>query len=83
MTAEKTRTEEFRFDGGQVLDKVKDLLHQVNVRRISLKNEEGKTLFEIPLLGGVAGIALLPVMAAVGAVAAIATKMVIVVERVD
>ena len=83
MDPEKTRTEEFHFDGGQVLDKVKDLIHQVNVRRIILKNEDGKILFEIPLLGGVAGLALLPVLAAVGAVAAIATRMVIVVERLD
>lgn len=39
MNHEKSCTEEFRFDGGQVLDKVKDLLHQANVRRITLKNE--------------------------------------------
>lgn len=83
MESQKTRTEEFTFDGGQVLDKVKELIHEGSVRRIVLKNEDGKTLFEIPLWGGVAGLALMPVLAAVGAVAAIATRMVIVVERVD
>lgn len=83
MTEEKSRTEEFSFDGGQVLDKVKELLHQVNVRRITLKNEEGKVLLEIPLWGGLTGVALLPVLAAVGAVAAVVTRMIISVERVD
>ena len=83
MSTEKTRTEEFRIDGGQILDKVKDLLHQANVRRISLKNEDGKTLIEIPAWAGVAGIALMPVLAAVGAIAAVATRLVVVVERVD
>ena len=83
MNNEKSRSEEYRFDGGQVVDKVKEFIHQGNVRRITIKNEDGKVLFEIPLWGGVAGIALMPVLAAVGAVAAIATRLVIVVERVD
>ena len=62
---------------------MKELLHQANVRRISLKNEDGKTLIEIPAWAGVAGIALMPVLAAVGAIAAVATRLVVVVERVD
>jgi hypothetical protein len=80
-TQERTRTEEFKLDGGQVLDKIKELIHQGNVRRILLKNEEGKTLIEIPLTLGLVGAALLPVFAAVGALAAVATRMVIVVEK--
>lgn len=75
------RTEEFKLDGGKVLDKIKDLIHQGNIRRITLKNEEGKTLIEIPLTVGLVGVALLPVFAAVGAIAAVATRMTIVVEK--
>lgn len=77
------RTEEFKLDGGKVLDKVKEIIQAGNARRIVLKNEEGKTLMEIPLTWGVVGAALLPVFAAVGALAAVATRMVLVVEKVD
>ena len=77
-----TRTEEFRLEGGRVLDKIKELIHQGNIRRITLKNEEGRTLIEIPLTLGVVGAALLPIFAAVGALAAVATRMVVAVEKV-
>jgi hypothetical protein len=77
------RTEEFKLDGGKVLDKIKDLIHQGNIRRITLKNEEGKVLIEIPLTVGLVGVALLPVFAAVGAIAAVATRMTIVVEKTE
>lgn len=79
----RPRTEEFKLDGGKVLDKIKDLIHQGNIRRITLKNEEGKTLIEIPLTVGLVGVALLPVFAAVGAIAAVATRMTIVVEKAE
>jgi len=78
-----TRTEEFKLEGGKVLDKIKELIHQGNIRRITLKNEDGKTLIEIPLTLGVVGAALLPVFAAVGALAAVATRMVIAVEKTE
>jgi hypothetical protein len=78
-----TRTEEVKLEGGKVLDKVKEILHAGNVRRIILKNEDGKVYFEIPLTVGLVGAALLPVLAAVGALAAIVTRMVIVVEKMD
>ena len=70
-------------DGGKVLDKIKDLIHQGDIRRIILKNEEGKTLIEIPLTIGLVGAALLPVFATVGALAAVVTRMVIVVEKAE
>lgn len=82
-TQDRTRTEEIKLDGGKVLDKIKELIHQGNIRRLTLKNEEGKTLIEIPLMLGVVGVALLPVFAAVGALAAVVTRMTIVVEKVD
>ncbi|WP_243319916.1 MULTISPECIES: DUF4342 domain-containing protein [Geothrix] len=78
-----TRTEEFKLEGGKILDKIKELIHQGNIRRITLKNEEGKTLIEIPLTVGVVGAALLPVFAAVGALAAVVTRMVIVIEKTE
>jgi Domain of unknown function (DUF4342) len=78
---DRTRTDEIKVDGGKVLDEIKDLIHQGNIRRIILKNEEGKTLIEIPLTLGLVGAALLPIFAAVGALAAVVTRMVIVVEK--
>lgn len=75
--------EEFKLDGGEVIDKIKELIHQGNIRRIILKNEDGKTLMEIPLTWGLVGAALLPIFAAVGALAAVATRMVIVVEKME
>lgn len=83
MDDQKTRTEEFKLDGGKVLDKIKELIHQGNIRRIILKNEEGRVLIEIPLTVGLVGVALLPVLAAVGAIAAVVTRMTVVVEKVD
>jgi hypothetical protein len=83
----RTRTEEFRVTGEAVLQKVKDLIQQGNVRRVILKNEEGNTLIEIPLtIGaavGTAAVILLPVWAAIGAIAALAAHLTIVVERVE
>lgn len=83
MAGEKIRVEEFHLDGEAVVSKVKSLVREGNIRRIALKNEEGKTLFEIPLTAGVVGAALLPIWAALGAVAAMAAKLTIAVERID
>ncbi len=79
----KARYEEFQVSGDAVVAKIKDLLHQSNIRRITLKNEEGKVLFEIPLTVGVVGVLLLPVWAAIGAVAALAARLTIVLEKVE
>lgn len=84
MPTETTpRTEEFRTTGDELLAKAKELIHQGNIRRVIIKNEEGTTLIEIPLTIGVIGAALLPVFAAIGAIAALATDCTIVVERRD
>ena len=63
--------------------KVKELVHEGNIRRIIIKNEEGKTLIEVPLTMGVIGAVLLPVLAAIGAIAALVTDCTIVVEKVE
>jgi hypothetical protein len=87
MTEEKKeeakRTEEFKLSGGELVDKIKELIHQGNIRRIILKNEEGKTLIEIPLTLGLVGAALMPVIAAVGAIAALVARLTLVVEKVE
>ena len=82
-----THREEFRVDGEQLLSKVKELVKEGNVRRIIIKQKDGKTLIELPLTYGVAGVAALavfaPVLAAVGAIAALVTECSVVVERED
>jgi hypothetical protein len=85
MTTETTtpRIEEFRINGDELLAKVKELVHEGNIRRLMIRNEAGTTLLEIPLTVGLVGAALLPVWAAVGAIAALATDCSIVVERRD
>lgn len=74
-------TEEIKIRGEELLAKVKELVHEGNVRRLIIKNEEGTTLIEVPLTVGVIGAVLLPVWAAIGAIAALATDCTIVVER--
>lgn len=80
---DRTTTEEFKIEGAKVLEKIRELIHQGNIRRIILKNEDGKTLIEIPLTLGLVGAALLPVFAAVGALAAVVTRMTLVVEKTE
>lgn len=77
------RTEEHRVPGDQLLSKVKELIREGNVRRITIRNEDGRTILEVPLSLGVVGAALAPTFAAVGAVAALVTRCSIVVERVE
>ena len=80
---EPQRTEEFTLDGDEVVAKVKELIRQGNIRRIIIKNEDGRTMLEVPLTIGLIGAALLPVFAAIGAAAALATRCTLVVERED
>jgi len=82
MSDEK-RSEEFKVSGDALISKIKEIIHEGNVRRIIIKNNEGSTFFEIPLTLGVIGAALLPVWAAIGALAALVTECTIVVERED
>ena len=77
------RTEEFKVSGEKLLQQVRELVHQGNVRRITIKDKDGITLFEVPLTAGVVGAVLLPVWAAIGAVAALAAPYTIAVEVVD
>jgi len=83
MSEEKVRTEEFRVSGEEVLAKIKELIREGNVRRVAIKNEEGKTLIDIPLMLGVVGAVLAPQAAAIGAIAALVTDCTIVVEKTE
>ena len=83
MNENTARTQEFTLSGDEVVAKVKELIHEGNIRRIIIKNEDGRTMLEVPLTLGLIGAALLPVLAAIGAAAAIATRCTIIVERDD
>jgi uncharacterized C2H2 Zn-finger protein len=74
-------TEESSVAANDVLKRVQELLHEGNVTRIVVKDEAGKQLLEIPATVGVVGTLLAPWMAALGVIAAIATRCTIVVER--
>ena len=78
----ETRHEEFNLNGSEIIDKIKELVHQGNIRRIIIKNENGDTIIEIPLTLGLVGAALLPILAAVGAIGALVAKMTIVIEKI-
>ncbi len=82
MTEENVRSEEFKFDGDALMSKIKELVHAGNVRRVVIKNEEGKTIIDIPLAIGVVGALIAPQLAAIGAIAALVTRGTIVVEKV-
>jgi len=84
MTEEQgnTRWEEMRVTGDQLVSTVKDLVREGNIRRIVIKNEDGHVYLEIPLTVGVVGALLLPVLAAVGALAAVASGLTIAVEKI-
>ena len=74
---------EFRVKGDQLLKKVKEFIHQGNVRRIIIKNDEGKTYLEIPVTVGVVGALLVPVWAAIGALAAVASNFTIEIINIE
>jgi CBS domain-containing protein len=83
VSEDKVRTEEFSIDGDQLLAKVKELLREGNIRRIVIKNEQGRTLIDIPLTVGLLGALVKPKLVLVAAIAAVFTSGSIVVEKVE
>ena len=77
----KTFFEEVKVLGNELVDKVKALIHEGNVRRIIIKDEHGHTFVEIPVSVAAVGAVFAPILAAVGALAAMAAKFTIVVEK--
>ena len=82
---DRVTVEEFKISGDALVAKVKDLIHQGNIRRISIKNETDHTLLEIPVtvgvIGGAVGAAFFPVVAALGVIGAMVAHLTVVVER--
>lgn len=74
-------TEEYSISGEKLISNIKELIRETNVRHIIIKNDRGETLIEIPLSVGVVGVLLLPVWAALGAIAALAADLRITVVR--
>ena len=84
MTEEhETRTEEFQVSGDKLIGKIKEMLHEGNIRRIAIKNEDDRVLIDIPLYLGVVGALLAPQLAAIGAIAALVTKCTLIVEKIQ
>ena len=78
---ESSRYSEFKVRGEELLQKIKELIKEGNVRKIIIKNEQGETYLEIPVTVGLIGALIAPVFAAIGALAALAAHFTIVVER--
>lgn len=82
---EGVRTEEYRVRGEDLVKKIKELVHEGNIRRIIVKNESSHTLIEIPLtvgvLGGVLSAAFFPVLAALGTIGAVVSHLTLVIEK--
>jgi len=75
--------EEFRVKGEELVEKVKQLIHEGNVRRLIIKDEDGKVYLEIPVTFGLIGALIAPMLAAVAAVAAMVANLKIEVVRND
>jgi hypothetical protein len=81
MTEEtKTKTKEFQVSGDKLVGKIKELLHEGNIRRVAIQNEDGRELINVPLYVGVVGALLAPQLAAIGAIAALVTNCTLIVE---
>jgi len=78
MTKKK---EEFKVSGEDIIEKIKEVIKEGNARRIIIKNEDGESVAEFPLSVGAVGALIAPILAAVGAIAALLTKCTIVVEK--
>jgi hypothetical protein len=76
-------TNEFKVKGEELLKKIRDTIHEGNVRKIVIKDDKGNTYLEIPLTLGVVGVFLAPVWAAIGALAAMASNFTVEIIRKD
>ena len=77
------RTEEFKVSGANLKAKLKEIMRKGTVRRVVIKNAQGRTVLDIPLAAGILGAALLPFWAAVGGIAALASDYTIMVEHTE
>ena len=77
----KVTSEEYNVSGSNLVDRVRELLHEGNVTRVIVKDVNGKVLLEIPATVGVVGVVLAPWLVALGVIAALVTNCKLVVER--
>lgn len=75
------KKEEFKLSGDEIIEKIKSIVKEGNARKIIIKNENGETVAEFPLTVGAVGALLAPILAAVGAIAALLSKCTLVVEK--
>lgn len=75
------KKEEFKVSGEEIVEKIKEIIKEGNARKIIIKNENGQSIVEFPLTVGAIGALIAPILAAVGAIAALLTKCTIVVEK--
>jgi uncharacterized membrane protein YvbJ len=77
----KVISEEYRVSGNNLVDRVRELLHEGNITRVIVKDDGGKVLLEIPVTVGVVGVVLAPWLVALGVIAALVANCRVVVER--
>lgn len=77
----KKKNETFQVKGEELIKKVKELIKEGNVRKITILDKKGNTVLSVPMTAGVVGVVIAPVLAAIGAVAALITECTIKVER--
>ena len=78
---EQKKTEEFTVNGEDLMAKIKEIIKQGNAKKITVRDKDGNEVISFPVTVGVAGLVLVPVFAAIGAIAALATECTIVIER--
>jgi hypothetical protein len=78
---DKTIFEEVKVQSQELVDKVKELIHEGNVRRVIIKDDKGNTFMEVPLTIAALGVVAVPVLAAIGAIATLVANFTVVIER--
>jgi hypothetical protein len=77
----RVKLEEIKVAGLDLVEKIKQLIHEGNIHRVIIKTEDGHTLIEVPITLAAVGVIAAPVLAAVGAIAGMVTHCTVVVER--
>ena len=78
---EGKKTEEFKVNGEDLMEKLKAIIREGNARKVTIKGKDDKEIMSFPLTVGVVGIALAPIFAAAATIAALATECTIIIER--
>jgi len=78
---EYKNTEEYKINGEDLIEKIKDIIKQGNAKKITIRGKEGNEILSFPVTVGIAGLVLAPIFAAVGAIAALATECTIIIDK--